>query len=116
MNKILRDTWLIGKNELLIQIRNPLWLFFGLFQPIIYLVLFSPFLKGIASAPGFPTGNAIQFFAPGLLIMNVLFGATFAGFGLIDQLRTGFIERIRVTPVSRLSLVLGFVFRTPVVL
>jgi ABC-2 type transport system permease protein len=58
----------------------------------------------------------IQFFAPGLLIMNVLFGAAFAGFGLIDQLRTGFIERIRVTPVSRLALVLGLVFRSPIVL
>jgi ABC-2 type transport system permease protein len=111
-----RDTLLIGKNELLIQIRNPLWLFFGLFQPIVYLILFSPFLEGIASAPGFPSDNPIQFFAPGLLIMNVLFGAGFAGFGLIDQLRTGFIERIRVTPVSRLAIVLGLVFRSPIVL
>lgn len=116
MNKLLRDTYLIGKNELLIQVRNPLWLFFGLFQPIVYLALFSPFLSGIANAPGFPTGNAIQFFAPGLLIMNVLFGAAFAGFGLIDQLRTGFIERIRVTPVSRVAIVLGLVLRSPVVL
>jgi ABC-2 type transport system permease protein len=116
MNKLLKDTYLIGLNELLVQVRNPLWLFFGLFQPIVYLVLFSPFLGGIVNSPGFPGGNAIQFFAPGLLIMNVLFGASFAGFGLIDQLRTGFIERIRVTPVSRLALVLGLVLRTPVVL
>jgi ABC-2 type transport system permease protein len=116
MGKIIRDTLIIGKNELLIQIRNPLWLFFGLFQPIVYLVLFSPFLSGIAQSPGFPTGNAIQFFAPGLLIMNVLFGAGFAGFGLIDQLRTGFIERIRVTPVSRIAIVFGLVLRTPIVM
>jgi ABC-2 type transport system permease protein len=112
----LRDALLIGKNELLIQVRNPLWLFFGLFQPIVYLTLFSPFLKGIASTPGFPASNPIQFFAPGLLIMNVLFGAAFAGFGLIDQLRSGFIERIRVTPISRLAIVLGLVFRSPIVL
>ncbi len=116
MTHLLKDAYIIGKNELLIQLRNPLWLFFGLFQPIVYLALFSPFLKGIASTPGFPGTNAIQFFAPGLLIMNVLFGAGFAGFGLIDQLRTGFIERIRVTPVRRLAIVLGFVFRSPIVL
>jgi len=116
MNKLLRDTLLIGKNELIIQLRNPLWLVFGLFQPIMYLVLFSPFLSGIAKSPGFPGGNAIQFFAPGMLIMNVMFGAGFAGFGLIDQLRTGFIERLRVTPVSRLSMVLGLVFRSPIVI
>ncbi len=116
MQKFLTDAYLIGKNELLLQVRNPMWLFFGLFQPIVYLVLFSPFLSGIASAPGFPGGSAIQFFAPGLLIMNVLFGAGFAGFGLIDQLRSGFIERIRVTPVSRLAVVIGLVLRSPIVL
>lgn len=116
MNKLFKDTFLIGANELMVQVRNPLWLFFGLFQPIVYLVLFSPFLSGIAKSPGFPASNAIQFFAPGLLIMNVLFGAGFAGFGLIDQLRSGFIERIRVTPVNRLAIVLGLVLRSPVVL
>jgi ABC-2 type transport system permease protein len=116
MKKIIRDTLLIGKNELIIQVRNPLWLFFGLFQPVVYLVLFSPFLSGLANSPGFPDMKPIQFFAPGLLIMNVLFGAAFAGFGLIDQLRTGFIERIRVTPVNRLAIVLGLVFRSPIVL
>jgi ABC-2 type transport system permease protein len=116
MNKLILDTYLLTKNELLIQVRNPLWLVFGLFQPIVYLVLFAPFLTGIAHTPGFPTGNAIQFFAPGLLIMNALFNASFAGFGLIDKLRSGFLERIRVTPVSRLAIVLGFVLRNSVVL
>ena len=116
MNKVLNEAWVIGKNELLIQMRNPLWLFFGLFQPIVYLLLFSPFLSGLASAPGFPEGDAIQFFVPGLLIMNVLFGSSFAGFGLIHQLRSGFIERIRVTPVSRIALVIGLVVRSPIVI
>jgi ABC-2 type transport system permease protein len=78
--------------------------------------LFAPFLTGIAHTPGFPTGNAIQFFAPGLLILNALFNAAFAGFGLIDKLRTGFLERIRVTPVSRLAIVLGFVLRNSVLM
>lgn len=116
MGKFLTDAYVIGKNELLVQLRNPLWLFFGLFQPVVYLTLFSPFLSGIANSPGFPGGSAIQFFAPGLLIMNVMFGAGFAGFGLIGQLRSGFIERIRVTPVSRVAIALGFILRTPIVI
>jgi ABC-2 type transport system permease protein len=116
MKKILLDAYVLGSNEILIQLRNPMWLFFGLFQPIVYLTLFSPFLSGIAKAPGFPNQSPIQFFVPGLLIMNVLFGAGFAGFGLINQLRSGFIERIRVTPVSRLSIVIGLVLRSPVVI
>ncbi|HEX3397354.1 MAG TPA: ABC transporter permease [Steroidobacteraceae bacterium] len=116
MSKLILDTYLLAKNELLVQVRNPLWLLFGLFQPIVYLVLFAPFLTGIAHTPGFPTGNAIQFFAPGLLILNALFNGAFAGFGLIEKLRSGFLERIRVTPVARLAIVLGFVLRNSVVL
>lgn len=116
MKRVLTEAWVIGKNEIMIQIGNPLWLFFGLFQPIVYLTLFSPFLSGIAKAPGFPAESAIQFFVPGLLIMNVLFGAGFAGFGLIGKLRSGFIERIRVTPISRLSMVIGLVLQSPVVI
>lgn len=106
---MIRETWLILRHEVLITVREPFWIFFGLFQPVVYLLLFAPFLTGVASAPGFPSENSIQFFAPGLLIMNSLFQAGFAGFGLLDKLETGFLERLRVTPVSRLALVLGFV-------
>ena len=106
---MIRDAWLILRHELLVTAREPFWIFFGLFQPVVYLLLFAPFLTGIASAPGFPSENSIQFFAPGLLMMNALFQAGFAGFGLIEKLETGFLERLRVTPIDRLALVLGFV-------
>ena len=106
---MLRDTYLVAKHELLVTARNPFWIVFGLFQPIVYLLLFAPFLKGVASTPGFPGGDSIQFFAPGLLIMNAMFNAGFAGFGIIEKMRSGFLERLRVTPISRVALVLGLV-------
>src|ERR1700733_12600509 len=108
----MRDAYLIAKNELLVTVRNPYWLFHGIVQPIIYLVLFAPLLNGVSGVPGFPAKNAIQFFAPGLLIMNVLFSAGFEGFTLQDKVDCGFLERLRVTPISRLSLALGFILQT----
>jgi len=85
----MRDIYLITKNELLVTIRNPFWIFYGLFQPIIYLVLFAPLLNGVAAMRGLPGGGAIQFFAPGLLIMNALFSAGFEGFALQDRVDFG---------------------------
>lgn len=108
----MRDTYLIMKNELLVTVRDPLWLFQGLFEPIVYLLLFAPLLNGVSNSPGFPTGNAISFFAPGLLIMNALFSAGFEGFTLRDKVLSGFLERLRVTPISRLSLALGFILQS----
>lgn len=111
----MRDIYLITMNEIRVTIRNPFWAFSGLFQPIIYLLLFGPLLNGVAGVRGFPGGgNAIQFFAPGLLIMNALFGSGFEGFTLRDKLDSGFLERLRVTPINRLSLALGFILQTSV--
>lgn len=111
----MRDIYLITLNEIRVTVRNPFWAFSSLFQPIIYLLLFGPLLNGVAGTRGFPGGaSAIQFFAPGLLIMNALFGSGFEGFTLRDKLDSGFLERLRVTPISRLSLALGFILQTSV--
>lgn len=110
----MRDTYLIAMNELRVTMRNPFWALSSLFQPIIYLLLFGPLLNGVAGARGLPGENAIQFFAPGLLVMNALFASGFEGFTLRDKLDSGFLERLRVTPISRIALALGFILQSSV--
>jgi ABC-2 type transport system permease protein len=106
--KLARDTWLIFQRQTLLLLRNPVWIFVGVFQPIMYLLLFAPLLKP-ALAPMGATTNAevYRVFVPGLLVLIAIFGGLFQGFGLIAELRAGVIERSRVTPVSRLALLLG---------
>jgi ABC-2 type transport system permease protein len=110
----MRDTYLIAMNELRVTMRNPFWALSSLFQPLIYLLLFGPLLNGVASSRGLPGDNAIQFFAPGLLVMNALFGSGYEGFTLRDKLDSGFLERLRVTPISRIALALGFLLQSSV--
>jgi ABC-2 type transport system permease protein len=114
--KLIRDTWLLFVRDIMVTLRNPAWLIIGLFQPICFLLLFAPLLEGIAKAPGFPPGGALNVFTPGLLVMMGMYGAAFVGFGLIADLRAGVIERLRVTPVSRLALLLGRTLRDVIVL
>jgi ABC-2 type transport system permease protein len=108
--KLLRDTWLIFNRQLLLLVRNPVWLFIGIFQPLLFLVLFGPLLKPLFGA------NAYNIFVPCLLIQLGLFGSMFVGFGLIAELRAGVIERSRVTPISRVALLLGRSLRDVVML
>jgi ABC-2 type transport system permease protein len=114
--KTLRDTWLIFERSVVLTLRNPVWLFFGLMQPFLYLVLFGPLLEKVVRAPGFPAGGAWNVFVPGLLIQIAMFGAGFVGFGLIAELRYGVIERMRVTPMSRVAMLLGRSLRDVVLL
>ncbi|MGO8948039.1 MAG: ABC transporter permease [Ktedonobacterales bacterium] len=109
MLKIIRDTWLIFVSSLRVTLRSPDWIFFGLMQPICYMLLFAPLLKNLVGVPGFPTGGAYNVFTPGLMMMMAIFGTGFSGFPLIGKLREGTIERLRVTPVSRFALMLGMI-------
>lgn len=111
----IRETWLVFSRALRLSIRNPVWVIIGVFQPILYLTLFGPLLEPVANTPGFPPGDAWQVFVPGLLVLLGLFGAAFVGFGLIAEWRSGVIDRMRVTPASRGSLLLGRVLRDVVV-
>lgn len=115
--KFLHDVNLMFRRSMLMTLRNPVWLFIGLFQPLCFLILFAPLLEKVSMhTPGFPTGGAMTIFIPGILIMMALYGAAFVGFSLIDDLRTGVIERFRVTPVSRLAPLVGRALRDVVVL
>ncbi len=106
--KFLRDTWLILQRQMLLLLRNPVWLFVGIFQPVMYLLLFAPLLKSALVPLGATTdAEMYRIFVPGLLVLLAIFGGLFQGFGLIAELRAGVIERSRVTPVSRLALLLG---------
>jgi ABC-2 type transport system permease protein len=103
---VLTETTVIFQRQMRILLRNPVWVFFGLSQPILYLVLFGPLLKGVTGG-GLGGNNSWKIFVPGLLLQLAIFGAGFAGFGIIQELREGVIDRQRVTPARRVSLILG---------
>ncbi|TME80759.1 MAG: ABC transporter permease [Chloroflexi bacterium] len=113
--QLLRDTWLIFRRSIVLTIRQPAWLVFGVMQPVLYLVLFGPLVDASVRAANTGT-NAFNWFLPGLLIQIALFGSAFVGFGLIAELRAGVIERMRVTPMSRSAMLLGRSLRDTVIL
>jgi ABC-2 type transport system permease protein len=113
-----RETWLVYRRQMRRQMRVPIWIAIGVIQPVLYLTLFAPLLKRVV-APGSVAsydGSAWQFFVPGLLVQLALFGTAFSGFGIIDELRSGIIERMRVSPMSRASMILGRVLKDVTVL
>ena len=103
--KLLRDISLIFDRQLRLLLRNPVWILVGVFQPVMYLLLFAPLLKPALQVQ--TNAEAYEIFVPGLLVLLAIFGGLFQGFGLIAELRAGIIERSRVTPVSRVALLLG---------
>ncbi|HEX5620216.1 MAG TPA: ABC transporter permease [Solirubrobacteraceae bacterium] len=114
--RTLRETDLIFRRAMRLSLRNPIWVILGLIQPILYLVMFGPLLENMTEVQGWPDGDAWSVFVPGLLVQLGIFGAAFVGFGLLHEMHAGVVERMRVTPASRLALLLGRVLRDVVVL
>ncbi|RII15749.1 Inner membrane transport permease YbhR [Streptomyces sp. YIM 130001] len=105
---LLHDTSIVFGRYARQTLRSKFQILFGILMPLLYLVFFGPLLTDL---PLGSRGDSWQILVPGLLLQLGLFGASFAGFSVIIEKNTGVVERMRVTPVSRLALLLGRVLR-----
>ena len=108
--RLLRDVLIIYRRQVRQSLRVPMTLVLGLLQPILYLLLFGPVFSKVSKSFG-TEATGLELFVPGILVQLGMFSSSFVGFGIIAELRLGVIERFRVTPVSRLALLLGRVLR-----
>ncbi|WP_255951988.1 ABC transporter permease [Streptomyces odontomachi] len=108
MTALLSDTALIFGRYARQTLRSRFQMLFGVLMPLMYLVFFGPLLTGMRLASH---GSSWQVLVPGLLLQLGLFGASFSGFAIIMEKGWGVVERMRVTPVSRLALLLGRTLR-----
>ncbi|HSX19262.1 MAG TPA: ABC transporter permease [Candidatus Saccharimonadales bacterium] len=74
-------------------------------QPILFLLAFGYGFGSIFQKAG--GGNYIQFLAPGIILMSVLFTAIFSGIELIWDRQFGFLKETLVAPVPRIQIMLG---------
>lgn len=106
--KFLHDLKLLTLRPFIANLRNPTWLFVGFSTPVMYLVLFLPLLNNLTGGLGVPNGsNVIELFLPGILALLAFGSGTGSAFGTFFELKSGLIERLRVTPASRFALLLG---------
>lgn len=77
----------------------------SLAQPILFLVALGFGFGPIYQKAG--GGNYIQFLAPGVIAMSVLFTSVFTGIEVIWDRQFGFLKETLVAPVSRSKIMLG---------
>ena len=124
----LPDTWtggmpaeiaLVAWRSLIKLTRTPLLLFFSLFMPLIWLVMFSQTFGGVVAAaanggagpPGpSPLPCACDYVAvllPGIAVMTAIQSASQSGFSMVADLESGFMDKFFVAPIRRSSVLIG---------
>ncbi len=74
-------------------------------QPIMYLLALGFGLGPVFRKSGM--GSYLQFIAPGIVGMGVLFSSIFSGVGLLWDRQFGFLKETLVAPVPRLQIMAG---------
>jgi len=77
----------------------------SLAQPVLFLVAF-----GFGLGPVYRAASGkdyIQFLAPGIIAMTILFSAVFTGMEIIWDKQFGFLKETLVAPVSRFATMMG---------
>lgn len=100
----LRDAAVIARRNVIRIRRVPDVMAFVLIQPLMFVVLFAYVFGGSIDIPG---GNYREFLIAGIFAQTVVFGATFTGAGLAEDLQKGLINRFRSLPMSRSAVVAG---------
>ena len=89
------------------MVRVKLLLFFALFQPLLFLLLFSQVFNRLDQLPGFPYDSYLQFLVPSIIALTALNSAFQSGIGMVTDIEDGLLDKFLIAPIRRSSILLG---------
>ena len=100
----LADGLAVAQRNLIKIKRVPEVLVWVLISPIMFVLLFAYVFGGAIEVPGVPYR---EFLIAGIFAQTVVFGATYTGAGLAEDMQKGIIDRFKSLPMSRSAVLLG---------
>jgi len=98
------DGWITTRRNLIKIKRVPDILVFTTLQPIMFVLLFSYVYAGSIDIPG---SNYKEFIMAGIFAQTVVFGSTYSGSAMAQDLKEGIIDRFRTLPMSPSAVLVG---------
>jgi len=97
--------YILWLRELKRYVRSRVQIVVTLVQPCLYLFALGNGLSPIFKMAG--QGSYIQFVAPGIIGMTVLFNSIFSGMAMLFDRQFGFLKETLVAPVTRIQIMVG---------
>jgi ABC-2 type transport system permease protein len=104
VTRFLSDGWVTTRRNLLKIRRVPDILVFTLIQPIMFVLLFTYVYGGVIDIPG---SSYVEFLMAGIFAQTVVFGSTYSGSAMAQDLKDGIIDRFRTLPMSPAAVLIG---------
>jgi ABC-2 type transport system permease protein/oleandomycin transport system permease protein len=101
----LNDVLLLGQRNLRRMLRSPDLIFYAVFQPVVFIVLFVYVFGGAIKLPNM---DYKQFLLPGIFVQTVVFGSVAAtAIGVALDMQRGIMDRFLSLPITSSSVLLG---------
>lgn len=100
----IADGAVVAKRNLIKIKRVPEVLIWTLMSPIMFVLMFAYVFGSSIDVPGM---NYREFLMAGIFVQTVIFGSTFTGAGIAEDMQKGIIDRFRSLPMSRSSVLVG---------
>lgn len=102
----LRGIYTLWLRDVIRLWRDRVRLIGSFIQPILFLFVLGGGLKGRVLSQG-SQSNYQVFIFPGIILMSILFTASFAGMAVVWDREMGFLKEVLVAPISRTAVVIG---------
>jgi ABC-2 type transport system permease protein len=97
----------LARRSVVRTLRQPAMVVPSLVFPLILLAINSSGLNSTTRLPGFPTDSYFQFALAIPFVQGALFSANSAGTNVASDIESGFLNRLALTPLRRVSLMMG---------
>jgi ABC-2 type transport system permease protein len=98
---------MLARRSVVRTLRQPAMVVPSLFFPLLLLSINSSGLDSATRLPGFPTDHYFQFALAIPFVQGALFSANSAGTNVANDIESGFLNRLALTPLRRVALMLG---------
>jgi ABC-2 type transport system permease protein len=98
---------MLARRSVVRTLRQPAMVVPSLFFPLLLLSINSSGLDSTTRLPGFPTDSYFQFALAIPFVQGALFSANSAGTNVASDIESGFLNRLALTPLRRVALMLG---------
>ena len=97
----------IARRSIVRTLRQPAQIIPNVTFPLLLLAINSNGLRAATHLPGFPTNSFLDFFIPIAFVQGALFSANSAGTNMANDIESGFLNRLSLTPLRRVALMMG---------
>lgn len=97
----------LARRSIVRTLRQPAMVVPSLVFPLLLLAVNASGLNSATRLPGFPTDSYLTFALAIAFVQGALFAAMSAGNNMADDVETGFLSRLSLTPLRRLALLMG---------